>query len=201
MSLFSDGLVQIHLGETLIGTDDGIGSATPRLINSRMEGREGWMSHEDVLNQTGETISPNTGARTLVRVVRNMTGGTLYAGEIVKIDPAAGIAGYGRVTAKASANNRLSYVVDPTLDATGVKDKDLFLVCVRGPAKVLAPAAGLALASAGLTLVTGASGRAAAGGDAAGSSKLILGTFLTGIMLATANENALLPVVLHPEWN
>jgi hypothetical protein len=202
MSLFKDGLVQISLGETLIGTDDAILDGGPaRLINTRMEGREGWISHEDVLNHAGVSISPGTGARTLVRVVRNMTGGDLYAGEIVKINPAAGIVGFGRVTAKTSANDRLAFVVDPTLTASGVKDKDLFLVCVRGPAKVLAPAAGVALASAGLPLIAGASGRAAAGGDTAGSSKLILGTFLTGIMLATANENALLPVVLHPDWN
>jgi hypothetical protein len=201
MSLFSDGLVQIHMGETLIGTDNGIIDNTPRLINTRMEGREGWISHEDILNQTGVSISNGIGVRTLVRVVRNMTGGKLYAGEIVKIDPAAGIAGFGRITAKSSANNRLTYVVDPTLSATGVEDKDLFLVCVRGPAKVLTPDAGLALASAGLTLVAGASGRAAAGGDAAGTSKAVLGTFLTGVMLAADNEAALLPVVLHPAWN
>jgi hypothetical protein len=196
MSLFKDGLVQIGLGETLIGTDSG------RIINTRMEGREGWISHEDVLNSgSSVVISKTTGVRTLVRVMRNTSGAKLYAGEIVRVDPAAGIDGLGRITAKGAVGNRLCYVVDPTLPASGVEVNDLFLVTVRGPSRVLAPAAGVALASAGLTLVAGATGRAAAGGDAAGSSKLILGTFLTGIMLANANENALLPCLLHPDWN
>lgn len=201
MSLFTDGFAQINLGETLMGTDEGIQSGSPFNINVRMEGREAFVSHENVLNNAGVTISPGTGARTLVRVVRNSSGVVLFPGEIVKIDPAAGLVGFGRITAKASANDRLCYVVDPTLPAAGVAIGDLFLVCVRGPARVLAPAAGVALASAGLPLSAGASGRAAVTATTAATSRTVLGTFMTGIQLAAANENALLPCVLHPAWD
>jgi hypothetical protein len=191
MSLFSDGIA-LGLGETLIGTDDG------RLINTRVEGREAMVSHEDFLNAGLSIADGNHGIRSRVRIMRNTTGGVLYAGEIVKIDPAAGIAGFGKASAKASANNRLCAVVDPLIGAQGVADDDLFLAFIEGPCLVLAPAAGVALASAGLPLVAGASGRAAAGGDTAGSSKNVIGTFLTGIMLAAANEDMLLECVLAP---
>lgn len=194
MSLFADGIV-IGLGDTLIGSDDG------RLINTKMEGREAYISHEDLLNAGLVTITDGTnGVRSKIRVMRNTTGGVIYGGEIIKIDPAAGIAGYGKASAKASANNRLCAVVDPMVSAAGVADDDLFIAFIEGPCLVLAPAAGLALASAGLPLVAGASGRAAAGGDTAGSSKNVLGTFLTGIMLASANEDSFLECVLHPAW-
>lgn len=201
MSLFTDGFSQLDLGQTLMGTDDPINGTTPVLINVRMEGREAFVSHETVVNNTGVTISPGTGARTLVRVVRNSTGAVLLAGQIVKIDPAAGLIGFGRITALAGAGDRLCYVVDPTLPAAGVAIGDLFLVCVNGPCRVLAPAAGVALAAAGLPLAAGALGRAAVADTVAGTTRTILGTFMTGIQLAAANTNALLPCVLHPMWD
>lgn len=193
MSLFTDGLAVIRLGETLVGTDDG------RLVNTRMEGREGWVSHEDFVN-AGSAAKIGTGTngiRSKIRVMRNTSGVVLYAGEIAKINPALGIAGFGKASAKAAANDRLCVIVDPTLPSTGVPVNDLFIAFIEGPALVLAPAAGVALAP-GDKLIAGALGRAAVGGALAGSTALIIGTFLTDTQLAAANAGALIPCTLKP---
>lgn len=195
MSLISDGVVNLNLGETLIGLDEG------RLVNTSMEGREAWITHDRNLPGGSLLSGAPVGSRSRVRCVRNTTGAAILPGEIVIINPAAGLAGFGQVTAKSSANSRLAYVVDPTLPAAGCADDDLCFVFVQGPCKVLAPVAGIALASAGLSLSAGASGRAAVTADTAGTTKNLLGTFLTGIQLATANEGALLDCVLHPIWD
>lgn len=155
MSLLSDGVVQISLGETLMGSDDG------RLINVKMEGREAVISHDDVLSVASVIGTGKTGIRSTVRVMRNMTGGTIYGGQSVKINPADGINGSARATAVGNAGKGKTFLVDPCLPSSGVADKDLFLAIIKGPALALAPAGGVALTAAGLPFVTDSTGKAA----------------------------------------
>lgn len=147
MTLVKDGFATLQPGETMIGTDEG------NLVNTAMEGREAMIAY------------PGTGMRTLVRIMRNTTGGTLAAGEFVLPDPTGTIAVLGQASAKSSGNEPDALVVDPTLIGT-VADDDLFLAHVKGPSKVKVPAAGLTIAAAGTPLTAGASGRAAAGSAA-----------------------------------
>lgn len=191
MSLFTDGIATLSVGETLIGTDNG------NLVNTRMEGREAWISHEDILNYTGtKIVDGSLGLRSRVRVMRNTSGAALLPGELA-VFAATSAANLGKASAKADADGKFWVVVDPLLPAAGVADDDLFIAFIGGPTKVKAPAAGLTLAAAGLPLVAAASGRATFGATDGSESEIIGGFFLGSGSIAA---NALVDAVLSPPW-
>jgi hypothetical protein len=72
------------------------------------------------------------------RLVRNMTGVTLYAKTLVVLDPA----NPNRVTGRARVLFEESYPVDEFLPAAGVPNGDLFWIVLSGPAMVLTPMTG-----------------------------------------------------------
>ncbi|HUR52948.1 MAG TPA: hypothetical protein VMZ71_02370, partial [Gemmataceae bacterium] len=73
------------------------------------------------------------------RLVRNVSGVTLYAKTLVVLDPT----NPNRVTGRATTLFQLdTYPVDEFLPATGVPTGDLFWIVVGGPAKVLTPMTG-----------------------------------------------------------
>jgi hypothetical protein len=192
MSLIKDGITVIQPGSTLMGKHEG------RLVNSDMEGREGYLSHEDFIDPSVPQLTTNAiGRRTKVRVMRNTTGGKIYGGTFVRPNLADGLAKIGQAAALGDAGDTHCAIVDPLLPASGVEDDDLFLAYVEGPAKVLMPEDGIDT-TAGDFLVVGADGLAAVG-DGYQLDGLIAGTFLK-TALAAANDAVLVEVLLHPEW-
>lgn len=191
MSLFSDGF-PFGIGETMIGTDNGV------LVNKALEGREAYISHDAIPNDGSPLFSARVGVRSKIRIMRNTTGGILYAGEIAIYDHVVGAGGTGSATAKSSANSRFAVVVDPTIGTAGVADDDLFIAFVRGPAKIKAPAAGITPAVTGQPIKSGATGRFASAGLTGTENHLILGSLLADTTAIAAN--ALVDCILHPAW-
>lgn len=184
-----DSVADFGLGETIRGqNDDSVD------INTALDGREYTFpvtaSVADAANMSKRTV----GRRVTARILRNKTGGTLAAGEIILVDIDAGHAGLGTADAKSSAGDRCCLVVDPSLGASTVAANDLFYAIVRGPSKAKQPAVAASLA-AGDVIKAGASGRlaeAALGSD----HGLVLGT----VVKADSTNNALVEVELNPEW-
>ncbi len=72
------------------------------------------------------------------RLVRNMSGVTLYAKTLVVVDPS----NPNRVTGRARVLFEEAYPVDEFLPATGVPHGDLFWIVLSGPAVILTPMTG-----------------------------------------------------------
>lgn len=193
MSLLKQGIT-FPLGEYIIGLDEG------NLVNKELEGVEGWISHVDTVNGTGASLFPNQVVNTpsRVRILRNETGGVLYAGEIVVLDVDAGAPGLGKATAKSSAGSHNCAVVDPTIGSAGVPDDALFIAFIEGPCKVKSPDAGLDIAAANPLFAAGASGRSALAAATAGTTRTVLGTLLVPITTQSNNLGTLLPCLLRP---
>lgn len=72
------------------------------------------------------------------RLVRNLSGVTLFAKTLVVLDPS----NPNRVTGRARVLFEECYPVDEFLPATGVPNGDLFWIVLSGPAKILTPMSG-----------------------------------------------------------
>lgn len=190
MSLLKQGF-PFDIGETIPGTDGDI------TVNDALLGREAWITFEDIVAAGVELFSEIVRRPTLVRIMKNTTGGAINAGNIVKFATDSGAAALGKASSLSAANDPNCAIVDPTLPSAGVADDDLFLAFVKGPAKVLTPAAGLTI-SDGDHLAAGASGEAAVAATTAGTSRNVLGTFLTGAKTTGESQSILAEVLLHP---
>lgn len=184
-----DSVADFGLGDTIRGqNDDSVD------INTSLDGREyTFPVSADVANAAGMS-GRVVGRRVTARIMRNKTGGTLAAGEIILVDIDGGHAGLGTADAKSSAGDRCCLIVDPALGASTVAANDLFYAIVRGPSKAKQPASAASLA-AGDVIKAGASGRlaeAALGSD----HGLVLGT----VVKADSTNDALVEVELNPEW-
>lgn len=184
-----DSVADFSLGDTIQGQNDSNVD-----INTALDGREyTFPVTAEVANGAGMS-NRTIGRRIVARILRNKTGGTLAAGEIVVVDLDGGHAGLGTADAKSSTGDRCCLVVDPSLGSDTVANNDLFYAIVKGPTKVKQPAVAESIA-AGDVIKAGASGRmdeAALGSD----HGLILGTALE----ANTTNNALVAVELCPEW-
>lgn len=125
-------------GETFYGPDGTID--TNALAGGQWEGHV--KVFEDVLYSAvgikpGRNIS-NDGARVACKVVRNMSGVTLYAGRLVQLDPA----NPGRISGYQNANFNEAYPLDEFLPSTGVRHGDLCYIVIGGPALVKTPMTG-----------------------------------------------------------
>lgn len=184
-----DSVADFGLGDTIQGQND---SSVD--INTALDGREYTFPVTAEVASGAGMSSRTIGRRIVARILRNKTGGTLAAGEIVVVDLDGGHAGLGTADAKSSAGDRCCLVVDPSLGSDTVANNDLFYAIVKGPTKVKQPAVAESIA-AGDVIKAGASGRideAALGSD----HGLILGTALE----ANTTANALVAVELCPEW-
>lgn len=85
------------------------------------------------LSSTGPVKSDRTTRQVTCRLVRNVSGITLYAKRLVQLDPT----NPGRVTGYQNVLFGECYPVDEHLPATGVPHGDLFWIVVGGPALVL----------------------------------------------------------------
>ena len=109
-----DSVADFGLGETYSGTDsDG------NDINTSLDGRiYEFPVTEDVaaaLNFSKRTV----GMRIRAMVARNKTGAAILPGEIVSTTATNGLAGVAQIDAKSSADDRLCYIVDPSIAAAG----------------------------------------------------------------------------------
>ena len=184
-----DSVADFGLGDTIRGqNDDSVD------INTSLDGREyTFPVSADVATAAGMS-GRVVGRRVTARIMRNKTGGTLAAGEIILVDIDGGHAGLGTADAKSSAGDRCCLVVDPALGSSTVAANDLFYGIVKGPTKVKQPATAADLDS-GDVIKAGASGRlaeAALGSD----HGLVLGTVVKDNQV----DNALVEVELNPEW-
>lgn len=184
-----DHVADFALGDTIRGqNDDSVD------INTALDGREYTFPVTDEVAAGAGMSKRTVGRRVTARILRNKTGGTLAAGEIILVDIDAGHAGLGTADAKSSAGDRCCLVVDPSLGASTVAANDLFYAIVRGPSKAKQPSVAASLA-AGDVIKAGASGRlaeAALGSD----HGLVLGT----VVKADSTNDALVEVELNPEW-
>jgi hypothetical protein len=184
-----DSVADFGLGETIRGqNDDSVD------INTALDGREYTFPVSAEVADAASMSKRTVGRRVTARILRNKTGGTLSAGEIVVVDLDGGHAGVGTADAKSSAGDRCCLVVDPSLGASTVADNDLFYGIVKGPSKVKQPASAASIA-AGDVIKAGASGRLAEAALASDHG-LILGTALE----ANTTNDALVSVELAPEW-
>lgn len=181
MSLVKDGFIVISPGETLTGRD----AERDVLVNTELEGREGYIEYGSSKRMTK------------VRIMRNTSGAALLPGEIATVDASAGVAELGKASAKSSAADRFTVVVDPDLPAAGVADDDLFLAFVKGPAKVKSPSSAFTPAVA-QQFEAGASGRLQAAAVDGSDSEQIMGTLLADDTEIPAGT--LVDCVLHPHW-
>lgn len=96
---------------------------------------------EDVL-YSAVGIKPGRGVaagkKVACRLMRNLSGITLFAKRLVQIDPASP----GRILGNQVVNFGESYPVDEFLPAAGVPNGDLFFLVIGGPALVLTPMTG-----------------------------------------------------------
>lgn len=185
-----DDVADFGLGVTIAGqNDEGVD------INVSYDGREyTFPVNEDVAAALGFSRRV-IGKRITAVVLRNKTGAAVLPGEVVTVDVASGVEGLGQAAAKSSANDDLTYVVDPQLPATGCADNDLFLAIVAGPTKIKQPGTPVSLV-VGDKVKAGATGRLAKSTTVADECHLHLGT----IVEANNVADALVPVLLHPVW-
>ena len=184
-----DSVPDFGLGESIKGQNDNSVD-----INLSLEGREYTFPVTEEVSSAAKMSSRVIGRRVVARIMRNKTGGTLAAGEIIVVDLDGGHAGVGTADAKSSAGDRCCLVVDPSLGTSTVAANDLFYAIVKGPSKAKQPAVAASLA-AGDVIKAGASGRlaeAALGSD----HGLVLGT----VVKADSTNDALVEVELAPEW-
>lgn len=120
---------------------------------------------DKIWNGSGVKADRLNGREVVCRLVRNMSGATLYPKRLVQLDPA----NPGRVTGYTNSLCQEAYVVDEFLPATGVPNGDLFWIVISGPTQVLTPMTGAefntTLIAAGQVLVAGttSTGTTAAG--------------------------------------
>jgi hypothetical protein len=94
---------------------------------------------EDVDWSNTAGVKPHRSGRKVVcRLVRNMSGITLYGKRLVTLDPT----NPGRVTGFADTTAEECYPTDEFLPAAGVPNGDLFWIVISGPAVVLTPMTG-----------------------------------------------------------
>lgn len=184
-----DHIADFGLGESITGkNDDSV------LINSALVGREYTFPVTEEVAKALQMSNRVIGRRVVARIMRNTTGGTLAAGEIVTVSLTGGHAGLGDAAAKSSAGDRCCLVVDPALGASTVADDDLFYAIVKGPSKVKQPGTAIDL-DGGDVVKAGGSGRVAAA--ALGTDHgLVLGT----VVKDNDTDDALVEVELNPEW-
>jgi hypothetical protein len=188
----NDSVSDFGLGETIKGqNDDSVD------INTALDGREYTFPVSAAVATASGMHNRTVGRRVTARILRNKTGDTLAAGDIIVIDIDGGHAGVGIAAAKSSAGDRCCLVVDPSLGASTVADNDLFYGIVRGPSKVRQGATAVAL-TAGDAIKAGDLGVVA---DATLSTDhgLILGTTLKA-STTPADDGLLVEVELAPEW-
>ena len=187
-----DHVADFALGDTIRGqNDDSVD------INTALDGREYTFPVTDEVAAGAGMSKRTVGRRVTARILRNKTGGTLAAGEIIVIDMDGGHAGVGTADAKSSAGDRCCLVVDPSLGSSTVAANDLFYGIVKGPSKVKQAASAVTL-TAGDAIKAGNSGVVA---DATLSTDhgLVLGTTLQA-SASPADDGALIEVELAPEW-
>lgn len=184
-----DSVPDFGLGETIKGqNEDGVD------INTALDGREYTFPVTAAVASAAGLHARTVGRRVTARILRNKTGGTLAAGEIVVVDVDGGHAGLGTADAKSSSGDRCCLVVDPSLGSSTVANNDLFHAIVKGPSKVKQPSVAESIA-AGDVIKAGASGRVDEA-TLATDHGLILGTALE----ANTTGDALFAVELAPEW-
>ena len=100
------------------------------LKGTELEGAERTFEDQTKVSGTAIWNQRIPGRKVTMRVVRNMTGVTLLAKEVVFIDPTSPNRVLGRVNTTAKA---YPCIVDENIPSGGVPAGDLFYVAVRGP--------------------------------------------------------------------
>lgn len=186
-----DHIADFNLGDTIQGQND---SSVD--INTSLDGREYTFPVSEAVASGAGMSNRTVGRRVVARVLRNKTGGTLAAGEIVVVDFDGGHTGLGTADAKSSAGDRCCLVVDPSLGADTVAANDLFYGIVKGPSKIKQPASAVSL-TAGGQVRAGAGGRLASVTEATLAHQVAsLGT----VVKDDSTNNGLVEVELNPQW-
>lgn len=134
------------------------------------------VAFEDIKYGDRGVKANRTGQRQVVcRLVRNMSGQTLYASRLVQLDPTNPnhVLGYATTLAQEA------YPVDEFLPASGVANYDCFYIVIKGPALILLPMTGAefqtASIAAGAVLVGGTTSAASTAAGTTGSAGRISG--------------------------
>lgn len=143
-------------GETFFGLSqtpvDDYGSTSEQPLSSSFEGKE----YDDVWTDFSagqhRVLSEEMVTR---RIVRNVSGGTLSAKQLVKFE--AGVH-FGKRVDGSAASLGPGYPVDEFLTST-VRDDDLCFIVVQGPAKSKLPAASAQVIAYGSQIQSAGSGR------------------------------------------
>lgn len=150
-------------GQTYYGPDRTIDSNN--LLGVSLEGQEKTFEDLDYATTGGSAVPAARSARKVVcRLVRNDSGITLYAKQLVNLN-AAGT----KVTGLATLDSSDAFPVDEFVPSSGVRANDLFWIVVEGPAMCLTPYAGAGFngvdiaVGAKLHSVTSTAGTTAAG--------------------------------------
>lgn len=142
--------------------------ATPDTNNLNFVELEGQTKVFEDINWGAAGVKPYRSARKVVcRLVRNMTGTTLYPKQLVQVDPT----NPNRITGLTVSTGQECYPVDEFLPAAGVPNGDVFWIVISGPAMVKTPMTGAEFQTA--SIAAGAiltSGTTNGGSTAAGST-------------------------------
>lgn len=160
-------------GQTYYGPDQTIDSNN--YAGGQLLGKE-WV-FEDLNYGATSPVKPNRSGRDVrVRAVRNLTGVTVYAKDLVILAD-DGQTAIGRV----NNDSQYCFPVDEWLGTAGVRNGDIFYVVVEGPATVRTPMAGSGFnadiaAGARLHSVTTSTGSTASGTTAAAGRCAVFNT-------------------------
>jgi hypothetical protein len=121
-------------GETFFGTSETVDTTS----GAHLEGKE--FQFRDV-DPRSVGSGDRTGRVVTCRVVRNMSGTTIYGGYLCTFRATAGKFG-GQVDGLVDTSAELCYPADEYLPSAGVRDKDLFYIVVGGPALIKTPLSG-----------------------------------------------------------
>lgn len=177
------------LGETLKGTADHDATI---LLNSSVLGRcVEFPITEEVANAL-DMDRRVTGQRIKAVALRNTSGSTYAAKDVVVVDTTGDFSGVVNATGKAGASARFAFVVDFLLTDT-VADDDIFWGIVAGPCTIATSATDWAGGELLKTAATGVAATATAGTD---HGPVIIGTVVEDTGAGATEAKC----ILHPDW-
>jgi hypothetical protein len=170
---------------------------TNNLAGVELEGRT--VIFEDKLWSATGIKGLRTGRNVVCRIVRNMSGITLFAKQLVQLDPT----NPARVTGRTVTLFGEAYPIDEFVPATGVPNGDLFYIVIGGPALCLTPMAGAtfnsdAIAAGDIVGAATTNGGSTAAGSTAPAGR-VAGILAVNVALTTNTQyNELLRYAHNP---
>ena len=184
-----DTVPDFGLGETLKGTAD---HDSTILLNEAVLGRCYEFPITEELAASLGMKKRVSGFRIKAVALRNTSGGTYSAEDVVEVDVNGGFEGLTTASSVCDAGDRFVAVVDFTLSGT-VADDDIFWGIVAGPCQIKTTATDWA---GGELLKAAASGEAATATAGTDHGPVIIGTVVEDSAAGATSVKA----VLHSDW-